>query len=266
MIFQNVAENLQFSVTFFLFVRYWGERPRKKEVLQMKTNCDIICDLLPLYADHVTSEASNALVEEHLSECPDCQKKLEQMQSPLPVKPEESAAAPLEKIRSRIFRNRICAILIAVCAVICLAAVSAKLYSAQRLVTVEEARIWTYNTRENGADLCNLDVQGEGVRIVLQEDFSWGKKVIPVRLVKFAFPRFHALLEPVVTSLFAQAPSEDTTIAVSNTQVLAVECADDTLYYRKGQPVYRYVTQNADGSVQYFYDSEDMVDGQFSRG
>ena len=27
----------------------------------MKTNCDIIRDLLPLYAEHITSEATNAL-------------------------------------------------------------------------------------------------------------------------------------------------------------------------------------------------------------
>ena len=33
----------------------------------MKTNCDIIRDLLPLYAEHITSEATNALVEEHLA-------------------------------------------------------------------------------------------------------------------------------------------------------------------------------------------------------
>ena len=38
----------------------------------MKTNCDIIRDLLPLYAEHITSEASNALVEEHLAECEAC--------------------------------------------------------------------------------------------------------------------------------------------------------------------------------------------------
>ena len=32
----------------------------------MKTNCDIIRDLLPLYAEHITSEATNALVEESI--------------------------------------------------------------------------------------------------------------------------------------------------------------------------------------------------------
>lgn len=46
----------------------------------MKTNCDIIRDLLPLYAEHITSEATNALVEEHLAECEACRTELEQME------------------------------------------------------------------------------------------------------------------------------------------------------------------------------------------
>ena len=45
----------------------------------MKMNCDIIRDLLPLYAEHITSEATNALVEEHLAECEACRAELEQM-------------------------------------------------------------------------------------------------------------------------------------------------------------------------------------------
>ena len=48
----------------------------------MKTNCDIIRDLLPLYAEHITSEATNALVEEHLAECEACRAELEQMEQP----------------------------------------------------------------------------------------------------------------------------------------------------------------------------------------
>jgi predicted anti-sigma-YlaC factor YlaD len=38
----------------------------------MKVNCNIIRDLLPLYADDACSEASRNLVEEHLAECQDC--------------------------------------------------------------------------------------------------------------------------------------------------------------------------------------------------
>lgn len=37
-----------------------------------KTSCDIILDLMPLVKDHVASEASKALVEEHLETCETC--------------------------------------------------------------------------------------------------------------------------------------------------------------------------------------------------
>ena len=38
----------------------------------MKYDCDVIRDLLPLYADKACSENSQKIVEEHLQECPDC--------------------------------------------------------------------------------------------------------------------------------------------------------------------------------------------------
>lgn len=38
----------------------------------MKYNCDIICDLLPLYIDDACSKATAEAVEEHLAECESC--------------------------------------------------------------------------------------------------------------------------------------------------------------------------------------------------
>ena len=38
----------------------------------MKYDCDMIRDLLPLYADKACSQRSREIVEEHLQECPDC--------------------------------------------------------------------------------------------------------------------------------------------------------------------------------------------------
>ena len=46
----------------------------------MKTQCDIIRDLLPLYTDGVCSEASSELVEEHLRECTECRGLLGELQ------------------------------------------------------------------------------------------------------------------------------------------------------------------------------------------
>lgn len=45
--------------------------------------CQIIQDLLPLYSDGVTSEASTAMVERHLTECKGCSEALESYRSPM---------------------------------------------------------------------------------------------------------------------------------------------------------------------------------------
>ena len=43
--------------------------------------CEIIRDLLPLYADDVCSESSKRLVEEHIKDCEKCKKELESIQN-----------------------------------------------------------------------------------------------------------------------------------------------------------------------------------------
>ena len=47
----------------------------------MKNSCDVIRDLLPLYADDACSQDSRKLVEEHLTECPECGGMLRRLQS-----------------------------------------------------------------------------------------------------------------------------------------------------------------------------------------
>ena len=46
-------------------------------------NCDVIRDLLPMYAEGLTSEASNRLIEEHLEECTVCRGIARQMMEPI---------------------------------------------------------------------------------------------------------------------------------------------------------------------------------------
>jgi len=47
----------------------------------MKVNCEIVQDLLPLYADEVCSESSKRAVVEHLQKCEKCRKMVEMTQS-----------------------------------------------------------------------------------------------------------------------------------------------------------------------------------------
>ena len=89
----------------------------------MKLECDVIRDLLPLYAEKLASPASSALVEQHLSECPACRAELEQMEKPVPVQPEPQPDAPLKNIRSSLNRRRLRTMLCSFAAALALAAV-----------------------------------------------------------------------------------------------------------------------------------------------
>ena len=47
----------------------------------MKNSCDVIRDLLPLYADDACSQDSRDMVDEHLAECPECSGMLRRLRS-----------------------------------------------------------------------------------------------------------------------------------------------------------------------------------------
>ena len=59
----------------------------------MNLSCDVIRDLLPLYADRAASADTAALVEEHLASCPACREELRRLGAALPAEPE--GAEPL---------------------------------------------------------------------------------------------------------------------------------------------------------------------------
>lgn len=81
-----------------------------------------------------------------------------------------------------------------------------------------------------------LEVQGENVRLELEGSFNWGNPSVTVRAVRYTFPHIHAALEGLLGT-----SASDTSIAVSGTQVLTVQCADETRYYRDGQRVERFI-------------------------
>lgn len=82
----------------------------------MKITCDIIQDLLPLYADRVLSEDSRLLVEEHLTECPVCSERLSKdlpLSSPIEA---TASAEPLKRIKKKMLKkNLVIALIVAVC-------------------------------------------------------------------------------------------------------------------------------------------------------
>ena len=72
----------------------------------MKINdCDIIKDLLPSYVDGLTNETTNAIIEDHLKDCPGCREELEKIRhadaSPLQAKQDSAEIKHLEKAGQR---------------------------------------------------------------------------------------------------------------------------------------------------------------------
>ena len=187
---------------------------------------------------------------------------VEQMQLPVPVQPEPQPDAPLKGIRTALRKKRILTAAAAVLAVLCAVVLVFWTGNLSTPVTAEEAGIWLYNKKEDGANLCVLEVQGENVRLETEGGFSWGKEYITVRAMRYTFPGLHAALTKLTGS-----ETVSTEIAVSRTQVLAVECADGTRYYSGGQQVERFIAgENPDGTVRYGYGTEEQYGHDFKKG
>lgn len=74
--------------------------------MEQKIPCEIIRDLLPLYVDGLTCEATNGHIEEHLSGCPDCREccgslKASLMDGPQPDREDQKEIDYLKKVRRR---------------------------------------------------------------------------------------------------------------------------------------------------------------------
>ena len=89
----------------------------------MKITCDVIEDLLPLYAEGLASDDSRILVEEHLKTCIDCKRQLNAIQEPKQI-PIDTNIEPLKKVERKLFRKRIQIIAITVILVLTIVIIS----------------------------------------------------------------------------------------------------------------------------------------------
>lgn len=85
----------------------------------MKINCDVIRDLLPLYAEDLASESSRKLVDDHLNACESCKKELTMLKIPAHI-PQESPG--IDSVRREIGRRRALAVacaMLLLCSILC---------------------------------------------------------------------------------------------------------------------------------------------------
>jgi len=115
----------------------------------MKISCNIIRDLLPLYAEELASEDTRILVDEHLKECEDCTNVLNTMKKGTPV-PMETAPESLGKVKKTIRRRRVLSVMAAVMTVITIAsAVFTYMFTPFQLT--KDQALDDFYIREDGA-------------------------------------------------------------------------------------------------------------------
>lgn len=76
----------------------------------MKITCDVIRDILPLYAEEMVSQDTKNLVEEHLIGCEGCTRELDDLRKPRKL-PVETDASSLKRVGKSIRRRRILAVM-----------------------------------------------------------------------------------------------------------------------------------------------------------
>ena len=115
----------------------------------MKISCNIIRDLLPLYAENLASEDTRALVDEHLCDCEDCTNVLNSMKQGTPV-PMETDTQTLNKVKKTIIRRRALSIMASVFTLITLASLVLTFLFTPFQLTKEQA-LDDFYVREDGA-------------------------------------------------------------------------------------------------------------------
>lgn len=85
-----------------------GETVREEEIVLMDDICEIVQDLIPLYVEDLVSLTSKKLIEEHVKNCPDCAKQLEEARHSLDVLPTEEdqkMESALKKVNRKFYHH-----------------------------------------------------------------------------------------------------------------------------------------------------------------
>lgn len=79
----------------------------------MKIKCNVIKDILPLYVEKIVSEDTKILVEEHINDCIDCKKELDEMKTSENI-PIDINSNGFKNVKSKLFRDKFKAIIFSV--------------------------------------------------------------------------------------------------------------------------------------------------------
>jgi len=136
----------------------------------MDISCDIIRDLLPLYAEDLVSEDSRKLVDEHLCGCDECVKVLANLKKETKI-PMESDPKTLNKVKRTICRRRILSVMAAMLSLITLASLVITYLFVPFQLTKDQA-LDDFYVREDGAVVIDYSSAVVG-RVLFGRNENW---------------------------------------------------------------------------------------------
>lgn len=122
----------------------------------MKTNCNIIKDLLPLYVDGVISKESTQLVDEHLSECDHCQALLDSMKEEISVSSIDEKNA-IKNFFKKIKRKKRIAITLSIIITFILGIGGVNLWNREDFIRNYEENLITVEEQDDGGLIANIN-------------------------------------------------------------------------------------------------------------
>lgn len=159
-----------------------------------KISCNVINDILPLYADEVVSEDTRVLVDDHLAECRECSQKLADLRRDIKadieaeaVEAEKNAVVALKK------RIRIKKIITVIMSVIAGAVIISAIIGCMKLVKIpveyDESRFRVVVREEGGEDCLFLRYKGryDGHELVATRDANTGEEEMYIELYTTAW-------------------------------------------------------------------------------
>lgn len=106
----------------------------------MKSTCNIIRDLLPLYMEGMASKDSCALIEKHMDQCAECKNELEEMKAfnTLPI---DTDFSPLLKIKSTLRKKKIQTILFTMMLSVVMGVIAIAFFTAPEYIPYSEESV-----------------------------------------------------------------------------------------------------------------------------
>lgn len=114
----------------------------------MRITCNVIRDILPLYAENMVSEDTRKIVEEHINNCDKCKKELEDMKTSIDL-PIDTDMTPLKKIKASIRKKKLQAVIFTAMLTIAIITAVIGFLTVPRFIPYQEGLI-SFMEKDNG--------------------------------------------------------------------------------------------------------------------